>query len=111
MTTTTIKIIIGDKYCKMNSTILFLILGLLLITGCAAIEKKKTTPPSVSTEQVIQSLNETKSELKEAGDQNTKVAKSIEKALTLAERLNILLDEIEKEQQKVDNKNVVEPLK
>jgi hypothetical protein len=56
-------------------------------------------------------LNETKSELKEAGDQNTKVAKSIEKALTLAERLNILLDEIEKEQQKVDNKNVVEPLK
>lgn len=79
--------------------------------GCAAIEKKKTTPPSVSTEQVIQSLNETKSELQEAGEQNTKVAKSIDKALTLAERLTALLDEIEKEQQKIDNKNVVQLLK
>ena len=95
----------------MSNTILFLILGLFLITGCAAVEKKKTTPPSVSTEQVIQSLNETKSELQEAGEQNAKVAKSIDRALTLAERLTILLDEIEKEQQKINNKNVVEPLK
>lgn len=95
----------------MNYTILFIIIASFLIIGCAATEKKKTTPPSVSTEQVIQSLNETKSELQEAGEQNTKVAKSIDKALTLAERLTALLDEIEKEQQKIDNKNVVQPLK
>lgn len=95
----------------MNSTVLFLILGLLLITGCAAIEKKKTTPPSVSTEQVIQSLNDTKTELVEAGEANTKVAKNIEKALSLAERLDALLEQIEKEQSQTENKNVIKPVK
>lgn len=95
----------------MNYTILFIILSCLLIIGCTSMEKKKTIPPSVSTSQVIQSLNETKTELKEAGEQNTKVAKNIEKALSLAERLDILLETIEKEQQNPNNKNVINPLK
>lgn len=94
----------------MNYTILFIILSCLLIIGCTTAEKKKVLPPSVSTGQVIQSLNETKTELKEAGEQNTKVAKNIDKALSLAERLDLLLEEIEKEQQKTNNKNVIKPL-
>lgn len=95
----------------MNYTVLLLILASFLIIGCSAFEKKKTLPPSVSTGQVIQSLNETKIELKEAGEQNTKVAKNINKALSLAERLDYLLEEIEKEQQKLNNKNIIKPLK
>jgi redox-regulated HSP33 family molecular chaperone len=93
----------------MNYTILLLIIGSLFIIGCSALEKKKTLPPSVSTSLVIQSLNDTKTELKEAGEQNTKVAKNIEKALSLAERLDLLLEEIEKEQRK-NNKNIIKPL-
>jgi len=96
---------------KMNSTIFFIIIGSLLIAGCAAIEKKKQTPPSVSTEKVIQSLNDTKIDLEQAGQANTKVAANIDKALTLAERLDVLLDQIEKEQQNLTTKNVIKPIK
>jgi hypothetical protein len=75
------------------------------MTGCTSLDEKKTLPPSVSTELVINSLNETKNELIDAGEQNTKVAKNIEKALTLAERLDVLLEQIEKEQIKINNKS------
>jgi hypothetical protein len=63
-----------------------LIIILSLGTGCAHFKKKEMLPPSVSTAKVVQSLEETKSELEEAGESNTKVAANIEKALTLAER-------------------------
>jgi redox-regulated HSP33 family molecular chaperone len=76
----------------------FLIL-LIFITGCANLKKKEALPPSVSTAQVVQSLEETKSELIKAGESNTKVATNINKALTLAERLEKLLEEIEKEKE------------
>ena len=89
-----------------------IVLSLVFITGCSSLQKKKdTSPPSVSTGQVIQSLNDTKSELVQAGEANTKVAKNIEKALTLAERLDILLEQIEKEQETLNNKNVIKPIK
>jgi len=68
---------------KVNSTIFFIIVASLLIVGCSAIEKKKETPPSVSTERVIQSLNDTKTDLQQAGQANTKVAANIDKALVL----------------------------
>lgn len=91
---------------------LFLILSLVFVTGCSSLQKKKpVVPPSVSTSQVIESLNETKTELEEAGESNTKVAANIEKALTLAERLDALLNQIEKEQVKLNNKNVITPEK
>jgi hypothetical protein len=83
----------------------FLILALLLVTSCAT-TKPVAAPPSVSTAQVIESLTETKETLKQAGDQNTAVAQKIDKALTLAERLDVLLEQIEKE----SNKNVIKPL-
>lgn len=80
----------------------FLIL-LIFITGCANLKKKDIQPPSVSTAKVVESLEETKSELKQAGESNTIVAKKIDSALTLAERLEKLLEEIEKE----SNKNII----
>ena len=96
---------------NMNYTILLIVIGCLAIVGCTSLEKKKeTVPPTVSTGQVIQSLNDTKTELKEAGEANTKVAANIDKALTLAQRLDALLQQIEKEQQTITNKNVIKPL-
>ena len=81
-----------------------LILLVLICAGCAT--TKQAPPPSVSTAQVIESLTGTKEVLKEAGEQNTVVAQKIDKALTLAERLDALLEQIEKE----SNKNVIKPL-
>lgn len=91
---------------------ILLILSIFLIVGCAAFEKKKQlAPPSVSTGRVIESLTTTKTELQLAGESNTKVAANIDKALTLAQRLDVLLDQIEKEQQIADSKKVINPVK
>ena len=84
-----------------------LLSALLFCAGCAT--TKQTPPPSVSTAQVIVSLTETKETLKEAGDQNIVVAQKIDKALTLAEKLDALLEQIEKEAQQQANKNVIKP--
>ncbi len=75
-----------------------------IVTGCAT-RPNTVPPPSVSTAQVIQSLTDTKTDLKVAGEQNTIVAQKIDKALTLAEKLDALLEQIEKE----TNKNVIKP--
>jgi hypothetical protein len=76
-----------------------IILSLVFITGCSSFQKKKPTlPPSVSTAEVVRSLEDTKTELVKAGESNTVVAKKIDTALTLAERLEKLLEQIEKEQ-------------
>ena len=83
------------------------LLALLFCAGCAT--TKQTPPPTVSTAQVIESLNDTKDVLKEAGDQNTVVAQKIDKALTLAERLDALLKQIEEEAAREANKNVIKP--
>lgn len=81
-----------------------ILLSLLLCTGCSTL--KQAPPPTVSTAKVIESLTETKEILTEAGEQNTSVAKKIDKALTLAEKLDALLEQIEKESV---NKNVIKP--
>ena len=83
-----------------------LIIILAFGTGCASLKNKDVPPPSVSTAKVVESLEETKSELVKAGESNTKVAANIDKALSLAERLEKLLEEIEKE---TANKNVIKP--
>jgi len=85
-----------------------LLLVLVLCTGCTT--TKPTPPPTVSTALVIESLTDTKEVLTEAGEQNTSVAKKIDRALTLAEKLDALLEQIEKEAQQQANKNVVNPL-
>jgi len=84
----------------------FLILLIFIVTGCANLKKKELSPPSVTTAQVVKYLEDTKSELEQAGESNTKVAANIDKALTLAERLEKLLEQIEKE---TANKNVIKP--
>lgn len=85
-----------------------LLLALLFCAGCAT--TKPTPPPTVSTALVIESLTDTKEVLTEAGEQNTSVAKKIDRALTLAEKLDALLEQIEKEAEQQANKNVVKPL-
>lgn len=84
---------------------LLLILSIFII-GCASNKKPDLPPPSVSTAKVVESLEETKSELAKAGESNTKVAANIDKALSLAERLERILEQIEKE---TTNKNVIKP--
>ncbi len=86
------------------------ILFLLLLFSAGCQTTKTTPPPSVSTAQVINSLTDTKTALTEAGEQNTAVAQKIDRALTLAERLDALLEQIEKEAQQQANKNVIKPL-
>jgi hypothetical protein len=86
----------------------FLLLALLFCAGCQT--TKPTLPPTASTAQVIETLTETKEVLKEAGEQNTAVGQKIDRALTLAERLDALLEQIEKEAEQQANKNVVKPL-
>jgi len=77
-----------------------LIIALLFTpTGCESLRSKKNTPPpTVATTRVIDSLTETKKDLVKAGEANTKVAKNVETALTLAQRLEALLEQIEQEQ-------------
>lgn len=85
-----------------------ILLFVLFLTGCSSLQKKKQSlPPSVSTNELIESLTETKTELQLAGDANTKVAENINKALSLAQRLDVLLEQIEKEQNNTSNKNII----
>ena len=85
---------------------ILILLPIIFLVGCSSLQKKKPIlPPSVSTAEVVKSLEETKIELKQAGESNTVVAKKIDTALTLAERLEKLLEQIEKEQ--INNKEVI----
>lgn len=83
------------------------LLALLLCAGCAT--TRQTPPPSVTTAKVIESLTDTQDILNDADKQNSEVARKIDRALTLAEKLDALLAEIEKESQPVSNKNVIKP--
>lgn len=89
------------KYC------LFLLIPFL--TGCVCLnpDHKKPAPPIANTGEVISSLEQTKTELEKAGDSNTIVGEKVEKALTLAERLEKLLEQIQEE----NNQNIKEPVK
>lgn len=86
----------------------FLILSMFL-TGCVCLnpEHKKPVPPIANTGEVIQSLEKTKNELGKAGDSNTIIGEKVDNALTLAERLEKLLEQIEQS----ESKTVKEPIK
>lgn len=79
----------------------------LLISGCVCLNPnhRQINPPSVDTSKVVENLKDTKEELIRAGEANTEVSKSVDKALTLAQKLDAILEEIEKSQ----NKNVIKP--
>jgi hypothetical protein len=88
-----------------NLLILLFCLGFF---GCKT-KNPDIDPPNISTIGVIKKLEDTQSELEKIGLDNSKMGLNIEKALTLAERLKILLDKIEKEQQTYQDKMVLLP--
>jgi hypothetical protein len=84
-----------------------ILLSFVLLTGCVCLnpDHKNGNAPTVETGKVINDLKDTKDELVKAGEANTQVGKSVDKALTLAEKLDAILEEIERSQ----NKNVIKP--
>ena len=88
----------------------YLLILSIFLTGCVCLnpEHKKSAPPIANTGEVINSLEKTKTALDQAGESNTIVGDKVEKALTLAERLENLLEQIEEES---SSKLVKEPLK
>lgn len=84
---------------------------MVFLTGCVCLnpDHKKAAPPIANTNQVIDALEETKNELTKAGDSNTIVGEKVERALTLAERLEKLLQQIEEEKQSADSKTIKNP--
>jgi hypothetical protein len=79
------------------------------MTGCVCFNPahKQKAPPIANTGEVIASLEKTKTELDKAGASNTIVGEKVEKALTLAERLEKLLEQIEQS----ESKKIKEPIK
>jgi hypothetical protein len=87
----------------------YLLIFSVFLTGCICLnpEHKKSAPPIANTGEVISSLEKTKTELEKAGESNTVVGDKVEKALTLAERLEKLLEQIEQS----ESKTVKKPIK
>jgi hypothetical protein len=87
----------------------FLLIIIPFLTGCVCLnpDHKKAAPPIANTGEVISSLEKTKTELEKAGDSNTLVGEKVDKALTLAERLEKLLEQIEQS----ESKTIKEPIK
>jgi hypothetical protein len=86
-----------------------LIIFISVLTGCVCLkpEHKKSAPPVANTNEVINSLEKTKTELEKAGESNSIVGEKVDKALTLAERLEKLLEQIEQS----ESKTVKDPIK
>jgi starvation-inducible outer membrane lipoprotein len=78
---------------------LFIAILSLSLAGCVCLDPKhkKSAPPIANTGEVIQSLEKTKDELEKAGESNTVIGVKVERALTLAERLEKLLEQIQTE--------------
>lgn len=72
------------------------------MTSCICLnpDHKKSGPPIAKTEQVINSLEKTQAELQKAGESNTIVGEKVDKALSLAERLQKLLEQISETESK-----------
>ena len=87
----------------------YLLIFSVFLTGCICLnpDHKKSAPPIANTGEVISSLEKTKTELEKAGDSNTLVGEKVDKALTLAERLEKLLEQIEQSEPKI----VKDPIK
>ena len=84
-----------------------LVLLTVLCSGCVCLNPahRQGNAPTVDTGKVVEDLKDTKQELLKAGEANTEVGKSVDKALTLAQKLDAILEEIERSQ----NKNVIKP--
>lgn len=80
---------------------------IMFCSGCVCLNSahKQGNAPIVDTNKVVENLKDTKQELVRAGEANTEIGKSVDKALTLAQKLDVILEEIERSQ----NKNVIKP--
>jgi hypothetical protein len=87
----------------------YLLIFSVFLTGCICLnpDHKKSAPPIANTGEVISSLEKTKIELEKAGESNTLVGEKVDKALTLAERLEKLLEQIGQSESKI----VKDPIK
>jgi starvation-inducible outer membrane lipoprotein len=85
----------------LNNYIMKVVIAILSfsLAGCVCLDPnhKRSAPPIANTGEVIQSLEKTKDELGKAGESNTAIGVKVENALTLAERLEKLLEQIERE--------------
>jgi hypothetical protein len=85
-----------------------LFLSIPVLTGCVCLNPKHKAllPPTAKTEQIIDSLERTKTSLEKAGQSSTVIGEKVDRALTLTERLNQLLEQIE-----TSDKIIKEPIK
>lgn len=81
-----------------------------LLTGCVCLDSthRQSIPPKVQTEKVIESLKKIRTNLDEAGDENVTIDQKLTRALTLAEKLDVLLEQLETMFN--DGKTTVKPL-
>jgi flagellar biosynthesis/type III secretory pathway ATPase len=88
----------------------YLLILSIFMAGCVCLNPahKKSAPPIANTGAVIESLAKTQEDLVKAGESNTIVGDKVDKALTLAERLEKLLEQIEEES---SSKLVKDPIK
>lgn len=79
----------------MKTTLYLAIFSLL--TGCVCLdpEHHKVVPPSVQTQKVVESLKNIRTSLDQAGEENASVDQKLTRAISLAERLDILLEQLE----------------
>jgi enamine deaminase RidA (YjgF/YER057c/UK114 family) len=68
-----------------------------LLTGCVCLDPAhhRKVPVTVQTDKVIESLKNIRTSLDEAGDENVTVDQKLSKAITLAEKLDALLEQLD----------------
>lgn len=86
-----------------------LLISSIFLTGCVCLDPthKQIPPPVANTDKVINSLEKTKLELDKAGESNTIVGNKVDQALTLAERLEKLLIQIEEDSSSKLSKDLI----
>lgn len=86
-----------------------LLSALLFCSGCICLNPahKKQEHPIVRTDKVIESLKQLKTDLDKAGEDSAGVDQKLDKALSLAEKLGIVLDQLDA--MFSDGKTVIKP--
>jgi hypothetical protein len=86
--------------------ILFLVF--LLCSGCVCLNpthkrllsERTEKPPITDTGKVKERIDETRNELSKAGESSQGISKSVNKAQSLTERVDKILEELDKQEQK-----------
>jgi len=86
----------------------FLLPALLLCSGCVCfnsahkdlLRDRSDKPPTANTGGVKEQLDGTKGDLSKIGESSQGISKSVDKAQNLTERIDEILEELDKEQQK-----------